>query len=287
MLAITGITGQVGGQLARELLAAQRPVRAVLRDAAKAAAWAERGCDIALASFDDAQALTAAFTGAEAAFVLLPPVFDPAPGFAESRRRIDTLVAALRAARVPRVVCLSTVGAQAAPENLLTQLQWLETAVGALDVPVAFLRAAWFMENVAWDIEGARSTGVMPSFLQPADKSVTMVATADVAHAAASLLLAPWDGHRIVELEGPSRVTPNDLAAALGRALGREVTAEVVPRERWEALFRSQGMSNPLPRMRMLDGFNEGWIAFEGGAATAMKGGTPVQAVVDGLVARG
>jgi hypothetical protein len=37
----------------------------------------------------------------------------------------------------------------------------------------------------------------------------------------------------------------------------------VVPRESWETMFRSQGMKNPEPRMRMLDGFNEGWIEFE------------------------
>jgi len=68
------------------------------------------------------------------------------------------------------------------------------------------------------------------------------------------------DGHRIVELEGPSRITPDELAAALGQALGREVTPQVVPRETWETLFRAQGMQNPMPRMRMVDGFNEGWI---------------------------
>ena len=67
----------------------------------------------------------------------------------------------------------------------------------------------------------------------------------------------------MVELEGPERVTPNDIAAALSKVLGRAVRTEVVPRDTWETLFRSQGMKNPLPRMVMLDGFNEGWIEFE------------------------
>lgn len=61
MYAITGITGQVGGALARTLLAAHRPVRAVLRNAGKAREWAEPGCEIALASMNDASALAAAF----------------------------------------------------------------------------------------------------------------------------------------------------------------------------------------------------------------------------------
>jgi NAD(P)H dehydrogenase (quinone) len=46
-----------------------------------------------------------------------------------------------------------------------------------------------------------------------------------------------------------------------------------VPREKCKALFRSQGMANPLPRMRMLDGFNEGWIEFEAAAGATRKGG--------------
>jgi len=285
MLAITGITGQVGGQLANELLAAGCRIRAVLRDEAKASAWRERGCEIALASMDDAASLGAAFSGAEAAFVLLPPIFDPHPGFPEARRHVAALVEALSLARPQRVVCLSTIGAQARQENLLTQLQILERSLAELRVPVAFLRAAWFIENVAWDIEGARSTGLMPSFLQPLDKPVPMVATADVAHAAAQLLRERWDGRRIVELEGPRRITPNELAAALGQALGRDVAPQAVPRETWEALFRAQGMQNPLPRMRMVDGFNEGWIDFERGpSAESRQGATPLQAVLRGLL---
>ncbi len=35
------------------------------------------------------------------------------------------------------------------------------------------------------------------------------------------------------------------------------------PREDWESLFCAHGMKHPLPRMHMLDGFNEGWIRFE------------------------
>ena len=286
MFAITGITGQVGGQLATALLAANRPVRAVLRDPAKAAAWAGHGCDIAIAKMDDAAALTAAFTGAAAVFVLLPPVFDPTPGFVESRRAIAAISAALRAARVARVVCLSTIGADATQENLLTQLRLKEQALADLPAAVTFLRAGWFIENVQWDIEVARSTGAMPSFLQPVDRPIAMVATADVAHAAAGLLQDDVDGHRVVELEGPMRVAPVDLAAALGRALGRDVTAQAVPRADWDALFRAQGMAHPTPRMRMLDGFNEGWIDFDPRSPSLRRGATTVQAVVDALVRR-
>jgi uncharacterized protein YbjT (DUF2867 family) len=79
---------------------------------------------------------------------------------------------------------------------------------------------------------------------------------------AAGLIEETWLGHRVVELEGPKRVTPNDIAAGFAKLLGRPVRMDAVPRDTWESLFRSQGMKNPEPRLQMLDGFNEGWIDF-------------------------
>ncbi|HQT47415.1 MAG TPA: NmrA family transcriptional regulator, partial [Acidocella sp.] len=149
--------------------------------------------------------------------------------------------------------------------------------------PVCFLRAAWFMENAAWDVAPARE-GVVPSFLQPLDKPVPMVATADIGTLAAALLQETWVGRRVVELEGPRRVTPNEIAAAFAKILGHEVHMQVVPRPSWAGLFALQGMRNPTPRAQMLDGFNEGWIEFE---QKALKGQTELETVLRQLVARG
>jgi len=284
--AITGITGQVGGAVARNLLAARRGVRAVLRDPGKAGAWAERGCEVALAEIDDVPALTAAFEGVEGVFVLMPPLFDPKPGFPEARAIIAALRSALEATPPAKIVCLSTIGAQAPQPNLLNQLGMMEQVLGALPIPVAFLRAAWFMENSAWDVAPARDTGVIPSFLQPLDRPVPMVATADIGRVAAELLQASWSGRRIAELEGPRRVSPNEIAAAFAKIFGRPVRMEAVPRETWAALFTSQGMTNPTPRIQMLDGFNQGWIEFEGGEAGSTKGQVVLETVLKELVQR-
>ena len=48
--------------------------------------WVERGCELAIAEMSDAAALARAFAGAEGVFVLIPPIFDPSPGFAEAER---------------------------------------------------------------------------------------------------------------------------------------------------------------------------------------------------------
>jgi NAD(P)H dehydrogenase (quinone) len=284
MYAITGATGQVGGAMARTLLADRRSVKAVVRDAEKGRSWAARGSEVAIATMEDASALTAAFTGAEGVFIVPPSEFDPAPGFPEARAVIEAVKAALEAAAPRKVICLSTVGAQAKQTNLLTQRMLMEQALSELNMPVAFLRPGWFMENFRWDIPSARDAGVIASFLQPADKPVPMIATADVGRVAAELIQENWTGRRIVELEYTKRISPNEVAATLAEVLGRSVRVEEVPRESWAELFKSQGMKDPLPRMRMLDGFNEGWIEFEGGESASIKRKVSLSTVLRGLI---
>lgn len=272
MFAITGISGQVGGALANALLEMGKPVRAVVRDAHKGDAWAARGCEVARADMTDADALARAFDGAQGVFILVPPCFDPSPDFDETRAVIAAVTSAIARAKPEKIVCLSTIGAQAKTRNLLTQLTLMEDALRDQPVPVTFLRPGWFMENCTWDIESARNEGVIRSFLQPLDRAIPMVATDDVGRTAATLLQQTWTGARVVELSGPRRVSPNDIAQAFAHALGHPVRAQAVPRDAWLALFEAQGMANPMPRIRMLDGFNEGWIDFEGREDAVLKG---------------
>jgi uncharacterized protein YbjT (DUF2867 family) len=284
MYAITGITGKVGGGVARTLLSAGQPVRAVVRNADRGRSWSDLGCEVAMAEMEDGEALTRAFSGCKGVFVLPPPIFDPQPGFPEARAVIRAVHQALAATRPARTVCLSTIGAQAVESNLLSQRTLMEETLSTLPLAVTFLRPAWFMENVSWDIAEAREQGVLSCFLQPLDKALPMVATADVGRVAADLLLQDWTGRRVVELEGPEWVSQNMIAAELSRALHRPVRAQAVPRERWGAIFRAQGMRDPIPRIQMLDGFNEGWIRFEGGEASRVKGKVQLAAVIRELV---
>jgi uncharacterized protein YbjT (DUF2867 family) len=283
MFAVTGVTGKVGGAVARALRDAGLPVRAVVRDAAKGAPWAARGCNVAVADLDEVAPLAAAFTGVGGAFAMLPPIFDPTPGFPEAKAMIGTLRAALADALPPKLVVLSTVGADATRPNLLNQLGLLERALADLPTRVTFLRPGWFMENAAADLTSARETGVIHSYLQPLDHAVPMVATEDVGRTAARLLQEDWAGHRIVELQA-ERVTPNAIASAFAKALDRSVHAEVAPRAHWEEIFRSEGMRNPFPRMQMVDGFNEGWIDFSNCGAEARPGRIDIDSAIAALV---
>jgi NAD(P)H dehydrogenase (quinone) len=112
---------------------------------------------------------------------------------------------------------------------------------------------------------------------------VPMVATADLGRVAAELLQETWTGRRIIELEGPARVTPNQIAATFAEIFGHPVRAQAVPRQTWEQLFKSQGMKHPEPRIQMLDGFNQGWIEFEQNETMRRKGQVGLKEVLTGL----
>ena len=283
MYAITGITGQVGGALARNLLADRLPVRAVLRDEAKAAAWRDRGCEVALAEMEDAASLTAAFKGAAGVFILPPSEFDPEPGFPEAKRIITAVRSALAEARPGKVVCLSTIGADVPQENLLTQRTLMEEALREIGLPVTFLRPGWFMENALWDIPSARErrAAQLPA---AADKPFPMVATQDIgrvwprrcsAKTGVARGSSNWKGPRGYRRRSRPRLrrspgAPCPRRNGAARDLG--------------AVFRAQGMRDPLPRIRMLDGFNEGWIEFSEHGRSARKGTTALESVIAELV---
>jgi NAD(P)H dehydrogenase (quinone) len=232
---------------------------------------------------EDPTGLTKAFHGVEGVFLMTPPNYDPEPGFPDTHKAAAAIRKAIETSRPGKVVFLSTVGAHVAEPNLLNNSKITEEMLRTTSVPVALLRAAWFMENAAWDVEAARK-GVIPSFLQPLDHRIPMVAADDIARTAAELLGQAWTGVHIVELEGPRRYSANDIAAGLGAALERPVRAEAVPHDQWETLFRSQGMKHPTPRIRMIDGFNEGWIDYPDRGASARKGRVALDEVIAALL---
>ena len=90
-----------------------------------------------------------------------PPEFDPKPGYPEARSVINSVVEALRAAKPRRVLCLSTIGADAKHDNLLSQRGVMEEALRELQTPLTILRPACFIDNAAWDVVSARDTGLI------------------------------------------------------------------------------------------------------------------------------
>ena len=286
MFVITGITGKVGGIVADTLLKAGLPVRALVRSADKGAAWEARGCDTALVpDAGDGQSLTQAFAGASGVFLMNPPNYDSQRAFPDVEHSAKVTADAIAEAKPRRIVFLSTIGAHVREFNLLNRSTIFEQMLAATGVPVVFLRAAWFMENAAWDLPAARA-GRIESYLQPLDHKIDMVSTQDIGRVAADLLREEWSGVRIVELSGPRKYSPRDEAAGFAAALGHAVEAVEVPRTEWEQRFRKEGMQHPEARMRMLDGFNEGWIDFEREGTEHRTGSVEFAEVLNELATR-
>jgi NAD(P)H dehydrogenase (quinone) len=287
MYAIMGITGQVGGAVADHLIASGEKVRAVVRNSAKASTWAARGVELAEADYDDPAALEQAFRGASGVFAMIPPNFAPSPDLRESRQTIAALASALDRAKPPKVVYLSSIGAQQATGlGLITALHLLEESLDALPLPTAALRAGWFMENSVWDVAPAREQGKLFSYLQPLDHEFPLVATRDIGKIGADTLLQTWQGHRHIEVGGPRRYSPRDIAASFSKALGKNVEPVAVPRADWVKTFVAQGTPEDRTALRveMLDAFNSGWIDFGVPGTEQVAGPTALDTVIQSLV---
>src|SRR6202789_324710 len=147
MFAITGITGNVGGTIADTLLRHGKKVRGIVRDAAKARAWQDKGVEIFVSNYDEN--LSEAFSGIEGVFVMIPPNLLPEPGFPDSVAKIAAIKKAIIAAKPPRAVFLSSWGSdKTSGLGLIAANRILEQELSDTGVPSAFLRPAWFMENL-------------------------------------------------------------------------------------------------------------------------------------------
>jgi uncharacterized protein YbjT (DUF2867 family) len=187
------------------------------------------------------------------------------------------------------VVYLSSIGAEkASGTGLITSLHLLEETLTSLPVPGAFLRAGWFMENSAWDVKPAAEQGKLFAFLNPMDRKIPMVATADIGRIGAEILGQTWTGNRFVEVAGPQRYSMNDLAAAFTAAVGHKVEPVAVPRKTWHDTFVAQGMpaDRTAPRIEMLDALISGWIDFGVPGTERFSGSTELEQVITELVGR-
>ena len=261
MFLITGITGKVGGATARHLLAQGKTVRALVRNREKAASWADQGVELFDGDWNDAAAIERALEGVDGAFVMLPTVWAPSPDFKEAKGVIANYVEALTKAPPPRVVALSSMGAnRTSGLGMITALSLLEQGFRNLTAPIAFLRAGGFFENFLYGLRVAQG-GTLPVFYDPTNRKSTMVATNDIGAEVATLLTGPaWLGLRVIELG--SMVSADEVAAQLGEVMQRDVKAFAIPRAGWATAFEQFGIPKGQtgPAEAMFEAVNAGWM---------------------------
>jgi uncharacterized protein YbjT (DUF2867 family) len=249
---VMGITGKVGGATATHLLTQGKKVRALVRDRAKAASWTDQGVELVGGDWNDAASIERALKDVDGAFVMLPPIWAPSPDFKEAKGVIANYVEALTKVPVPRVVALSSMGAnRTSGVGLITALSLLEQGFRDLKLPIAYARAGGFFENFLYGLHVAQG-GTLPVFYNPTNRKSTMVATNDIGAEIATLLSGPaWSGHRIIELG--SMVSADEVAAQLGEVMKLDVKAVAVPRAGWPGTFEQfgipKGQSGPAEAM--------------------------------------
>ena len=283
MFLITGITGKVGGAAAQHLLAMGKQVRALVRDEAKAAAWADKGVELVQGEWQDAAAMARALSGVEGAYLMMPPTQTPSRDFREAKGIVASYKEALGKAAPPKLVALSSMGSEKTGGlGLITSTHLLEEGLEEVlkdqPFPVAFVRAGSFYENYLFGLQAGQG-GTLPTFYAPTDRKLPMIATEDIGAEVAKLLTTEWTGKRIIELG--SMVSSDELAAQLGEVLGREVKAQSVPREAWSGALEHMGTPKEFTWAyeEMIDGVNSGWINFGVAGTEAVRGVTSAREV--------
>jgi NAD(P)H dehydrogenase (quinone) len=284
MFVITGATGHVGAVAAEALLAAGKAVRVVVRDAAKAEGLKARGAEVFVADLADPAAFGRALRGAEGVFLLSPPDLGAKDFISERKRWTARQVETLAAEQVPHVVFLSSIGAQhPSGTGPIVSVHNAEQQLRAAGLPATFVRAGYFVENWGAVVHPVRADGVLPSFIA-AEQRVPMVSTVDIGKAVARALLDGPRGVRVIELSGPSDVSPNEVAATFARILGKPVKVVEAPLAAVVPTFTSFGASENIAGLfrEMYEAVAAGKLVPEPGEH--VRGATALEATLRALL---
>lgn len=290
--AIAGVSGKTGRIAAERLIERGHAVRVIVRDAAKGKDWNARRAahtpEVAVADLADVRALTQALHGVDGAYLLIPPSMTATSFRAYQDGIAKSLVAAVREARVPHVVLLSSIGAQV--ESGTGPIAGLHVAEKLLreveGTALTSLRAGYFVENLAGVLGAAKGQGTLPSFY-PADLAIPMISTRDIGEVAADLLIehatAKGKATNIVEL-GTDR-THAQVAEALSKLLAKPVRVDEAPVAAVSAAFQSFGFSKDLADLyqEMTSAIRSGIVKFEGGHRR-IEAREPLETTLAGLL---
>jgi uncharacterized protein YbjT (DUF2867 family) len=219
MYVILGASGNTGSIIANLLLSKGKQVRVVGRDSGRLQRFVDKGAEAFTADMSDAAALTKAFSGARAAYLLLPP----AKSREDQEREGDAIAKAVKESGLRYAVYLSSYGAQV-PEGTgpVAGLHSSEQKLNAISgLNVLHLRAAYFMENNLAAIGMIHRMGIFGNALLP-DVKFPMVATRDVGNYAAERLLdLDFSGKQTRELLGERDLSMTEATAVIARGIGK------------------------------------------------------------------
>jgi len=231
MYVVLGASGNTGHVVAKNLLGRQQKVRVVGRNAAHLQPFATQGAEVFVGDITDASAVGKALQGADSAYVMIPPnpTSNDPQGYQE--RVSDNVAAALKSAGVKNVVALSSIGAdKPTGTGPVVGLHNFEQKLNQItSASILFLRPGYFMENTLPQVGVIRMMGSMAGPLRP-DLKVPMISTRDIgAAAAAALLQLNFHGKETRELLGQRDLNYTEVAAIIGKAIGKPDLKYVQP----------------------------------------------------------
>jgi NAD(P)H dehydrogenase (quinone) len=212
-IAVTGATGQVGGQVVR-LLAAEQPhqVVALCRRGLPSGQWPAR-VSARAADYADPQALGAALRGADTL------VFVSSDGpVADVMVHHRNVIRAARDSGVAHIVALSGLDADlSSPFCYAVSYGYTEQLLAESGCPVSIARASIYSEFFLGFLARSRASGQLR--LPAADGRISLVSRADVARCLAALAVAPPSG-RHHDITGPQSLDLAKIAALATREWG-------------------------------------------------------------------
>jgi uncharacterized protein YbjT (DUF2867 family) len=263
MYVITGATGNTGSVVAEKLLTKGEKVRVVGRDARRLERFKQKGAEPFVADATDTGALTQAFSGAKAAYAMIPPNISSPDVRAYQERVNDALFSAIEKNGVKHAVVLSSVGADK-PDKTgpVVGLHNLEEKLNRIPgLNALYLRAGYFMENILPQVGVIQSFGDMVGPIK-GDLPLAMIATRDIgATAAEALLKLDFEGKRPRELQGARDVTYVEVARIVGAAIGKpDLAYKQMPAAQLKPALMQMGMSSSMADLllEMADALNSG-----------------------------
>jgi NAD(P)H dehydrogenase (quinone) len=260
---VTGVTGKTGSIVASELLKAGYPVRAMVRrEDDRSARLKAQGADIAVADMSDVERISDALRDVQGAYYcppLDPYMIQGAVAFAVAAKQ----------ARLEHIVGLTQWLSSPSHPSLMTRQHWLVGRLFSMTPGVAhtIVNPGFFADNYLVTIGLAAHLGIFPWMYGNSRNAPP--SNEDIARVAVAALTDPArHAGKSYRPTGPELVGAEEMAKAIGRAVGRSV--RVVPTQVW--LFmkaaRMAGMSiDVMSNVRYyIDDHRRG--AFELGAPT-------------------
>ena len=252
MYVVTGATGNTGNVVATTLLKKGLKVRVVGRNASRLQSLVSAGAEPFIADLADRDKLKKALDGAKAVYAMIPPNITSTDGRKYQDGIKDAIAAAIEHSGVKFAVTLSSVGADKADKTgPVVGLHNFENRLNGISgLNVLHLRAGYFMENTLAQASIIRMLNSAGGPLR-ADLKVPMIATRDIGVAAAERLLQlDFQGHQTRELLGPTDLDMNQVAAIIGKAIGKANLKYVqIPDAQVRGALLQLGMSDNMANL--------------------------------------